>query len=159
MLGNTGHQAIHTEAQETWQLTQNSLWSLPHVARENGSSPVKEASISSDTLPLAVPRLSTMICSHFSQGSESRLTLQFTFPVQVMILWKDCGSVIEPSTTRTVHALRSLVMQLRSSNHILAVYLGTKTLQEEEPATCTICTLSKGQLQPTTESQWLCDKN
>lgn len=95
---------------------------------------MKEASISSDTLVLAAPRLSTMICSHFSQGGESRARLQFTFPVQVRILWKDWGSVMEPSTARTAHAFFSLVTQFRSSNRIPAACLGTKTLQEEGPA-------------------------
>lgn len=110
---------------------------------------MKAASISTDTLALAAPRLSTVICSHFSQGGESRARLQFTFPMQVTIFWKDWGSVMEPSTTRTVHAFCSLVMHLRSSNCILAACLGTKTLQEEGPAACRACTLSTSQPRPT----------
>lgn len=111
---------------------------------------MKEASISTDTLALAAPRLSTMICSHFSQGGESRARLQFTFPTQVMILWKDWGSVMEPSTTRTAHAFCSLVTQLRSSNCIPAACLGTKTLQEEGSAICRACALNTRQPGPTT---------
>lgn len=109
---------------------------------------MKEASISTDTLALAAPRLSTMICSHFSHGGECRARLQLTVPVQVTIFWKDWGSVMEPSTTRTVHAFCSLVTHLRSSNRIPEACLGTKTLREEGPAVCRACTLNTN--QPTT---------
>lgn len=115
------------------------------TAKAHGIPPVKEASISTDTLALAVPRLSTMICSHFSQGGESRARLQLMLPVQVRLLWKDWGRVMEPSSTLTAQALCSLVTQLLSWNCIPAACLGTKTLQGEGTAVCRVCTPNTSQ--------------
>lgn len=114
---------------------------------------MKEASISTDTLALAVPRLSTMICSHFSQGGDSRARLQLVLPVQVRLLWKDWGRVMEPSSTLTVQALCSLVTQLLSWNRIAAACLGTKTLQGREQQFAGLV------LSTQARSPGLCDKS